>query len=257
MTGENLGMGSTVVIQSHAPTAPEIVVRATECVRAWAAGNGYDYAFKHDELFDLISADCLHAAGTRMQMAADVARLAWIQALLDDGWSRVVWIDADIHVFRPELFSVDVEDGYAFGREHWVQSDSGAKLRVYNNVHNALLVFTPAGRATLDFYAEQATRILLAAGPSVPPQLVGPKLLTALHNVVRFPLLDSVGMASPRVIRDLSEGGGTAWKMLNAAHGGALAALNLSTSLLGTTTDGVAVTDDLLRRAVETLTRSS
>lgn len=249
-------MGSTIVIQSHAPIAPEIVVRATQSVRAWAAGNGYDYAFKHDELFDLISADCLRAAGTRMQMAADIARLAWIQALLDDGWARVVWIDADIYVFRPDLLDVGVEDGYAFGREHWVQPDSGAKLRVYNNVHNAVLVFTPAGRTTLDFYAEQAVRILLAAGSSVPPQLVGPKLLTALHNVVRFPLLDSVGMASPQVIRDLAQGGGTAWKMLNAAHGGGLAALNLSTSLLGTTTDGVKLTDALLEHAVETLTRS-
>ena len=253
--GDTRAMKPTVVIQSHAADAPEIVRRASESVRAWAASNGFDYAFKGDELFELISAACREAAGTRMQMAADIARLAWIQALLDDGARRVVWLDADIFVFRPGALSVDVDEGYAFGREHWVQPGKDAKLRVFNNVHNAVLVFTPEGRTTLDFYRAEAARLLCAAGPDVPAQLVGPKLLTALHNVVRFPLLESVGMASPLVLEDLSKGGGPTWKMLDAAHGGELAALNLSTSLIGGTTDGVAVTETLLHAAVDNLPR--
>lgn len=251
------GTGRTIVIQSNAADAPAIVRRATQSVRAWATANGFDYAFKGDELFDLIAARTRACAGTRLQMAADIARLAWTQALLDDGWTRVVWLDADVYVFRPALLDVDVADGYAFGREHWVQpgaeSGKAAKLRVYNNVHNAVLVFAPEGRTTLDFYRQQAERLLREAGPDVPAQLVGPKLLTALHNVLRFPLLDSVGMASPRVLADLAAGGGTAWKMLDAAHGGQLAALNLSTSLAGTTTDGIALTPDLLEAAMNNL----
>lgn len=244
---------STIVIQSHAPSVPDVVGRATQSVRAWAAACGFDYAFRHDELFDLISAACMHAAGSRKQMAADIARLAWIRQLLDDGWQRVVWLDADALVFRPDALSVDVPDGYAFGSEHWVQPDKAGKLKVFNNVHNALLVFSLRGRVTLDFYHEQAERLLLAAGPDVPPQLVGPKLLTALNNVVRFPLIDSVGMASPRVLADLQAGSGAAWDMLNGAHNGNLAALNLSTSLLGTVTDGVAVTEALMQMAVANL----
>ena len=246
-------MTSTVVIQSHAPDAPGIAVRATESVRAWADANGFDYAFKDDGLFELISPACLEAAGARKQMAADIARLAWMQQLLDDGRDRVVWLDADIYVFDPAALSADVPDGYAFGRERWVQPDKAGRLKVFNNVHNAVLVFTPAGRTTLDFYREQAERILLDAGPGVPAQLVGPKLLTALHNVVGFPLIGSVGMASPLVVRDLAQGGGPAWDMMRTAHGNGLAALNLSTSLVGTTTDGVAVTEELLERAVEVL----
>lgn len=246
-------MAPTIVIQSHRENAPGIVVRATASVRAWANANGFDYALKHDELFDLIPPACLDAAGLRKQMAADIARLAWTQQLLDDGRDRVVWLDADIYVFDPAALSVGVPDGYAFGRERWVQPGKDGRLKVFNNVHNALLVFTPKGRATLDFYREQAERILLGAGPDVPAQLVGPKLLTALHNVVGFPLIGSVGMASPRVIDDLARGGGEAWDMIRAAHGDALAALNLSTSLLGTATDGVDVTEDLLERAVEAL----
>ncbi len=246
-------MASTLVIQSHAPDAPGIVSRATESVHAWAAARDFDYALKHDELFDLIPAACMEAAGARRQMAADIARLAWIEAELDRGCDRVVWLDADVFVFRPGAFDVDAPDGYAFGREHWVQLDKAGRLKVFNNVHNAMLVFTPRGRATLDFYREQAERLLLSAGPDVPAQLVGPKLLTALHNVVRFPLLASVGMVSPLVVRDLASGGGVAWDMLRSAHDDGLAALNLSTSLMGTATDGVEVTEALLERAVDAL----
>lgn len=246
-------MTSTIIIQSHAPNVPDIVARGTETVRALARAHGFEYAFKHDDLFDLIPEAVIDAAGPRKQMAADIARLVWIKSLLDDGWDRVIWLDADVHVFRPDRLSVETPSGFTFGREHWVQPDKTGRLKLYNNVHNAFLVFTPEGRATLDFYHEQAERILLQAGPDVPPQLVGPKLLTALNNVVGFPLNASVGMASPRVIEDLSNGGGAAWELMLAAHGDDLAAVNLSTSLLNTTTDGVEVTAALLERAVGAL----
>ena len=81
-------MASTIVIQSHRENAPGIVARATASVRAWADANGFDYALKQDELFDLILPACLDAAGPRKQMAADIARLAWTQQLLDDGRDR-------------------------------------------------------------------------------------------------------------------------------------------------------------------------
>lgn len=256
-------MSATTVIQSHAPArdqshapnVPDIVRRATETVRAWADANGFDYQFKHDDLFELISSSVIDAAGPRKQMAADIARLAWMQHLLDEGADKVVWLDADVYLFRPDQLSVDAPAGVTFGREHWVQPDKTGRLKLFNNVHNAFLVFTPAGRTTLDFYRQQAERILLQAGPDVPPQLVGPKLLTALHNVVGFPLNGGVGMASPRVIDDLAHGGGAAWELMLAAHGESLGALNLSTSLLNSTTDGIELTEALLEKAVTNLPR--
>jgi hypothetical protein len=44
----------------------------------------------------------------------------------------------------------------------------------------------------------------------MPPQFIGPKLLTALHNVCQLPVMESAGMLSPLVIKDLVQGGGEA-----------------------------------------------
>lgn len=249
-------MSGTVVIQSCAPgTRAPVLDQALSSVQAWAENAGYAYRLSHDEIFDLIPDACLKAAGSRTQMAVDVARLAWIQQLLDDGYDRVCWLDADVFVFDAARMNIDVDEGYAFGRERWVQASGKGGLRIYKNVHNALLVFTGAGRATLDFYRDGAERVLLRAGANadVPPQLVGPKMLTALHNIVDFPLLDCVGMASPLVLADLVRGGGAAWRSLVEAHGGHLAAVNLCTSMDGHRVDGVDVSAELMLDAIRNL----
>jgi hypothetical protein len=44
----------------------------------------------------------------------------------------------------------------------------------------------------------------------MPPQFIGPKLLTALHNVCQLPVMESAGMLCPLVIKDLVQGGGEA-----------------------------------------------
>lgn len=183
-------------------------------------------------------------------MVADIARLVWVQNLLTQGWQRVVWIDADVFIFRPERMNIDVPNGYAFGHEDWVQPGPNGKPRIHRNVHNALLIFTPTGRVTLDFYLQSAMGLLRQGGPDVPPQFVGPKLLKALHSIVGFPLNHAVGMASPLVLQDLANGGGAALDMLMAARGEDLAALNLCASLVGSTVDGVEVTDQLMNDAI-------
>lgn len=243
-------MTDTIIIQSHKPDPGQFEKRCVERTRAWAESAGHEYLCIEDELFDLLPDGVIEAAHGRMQMAADIARLIWIQNLLDDGWARVVWIDADVLIFRPDLMMIDVPEGYAFGHEDWVQPDRNSKPRIHRNVHNAILIFTPSGRVTLDFYLQTATSMLSRAGPNVPPQFVGPKLLSALHNVVGFPLTHAVGMASPLVLRDLASGGGRALDMLMAARGGDIAALNLCASLVGSTVDGVTVTEALMTDAM-------
>jgi hypothetical protein len=243
---------TTLVLQSHRDRPPPAVASACQRVRTWAKQNGHSYRFLDDALFDLVPPDVVAAAGTRRQMAADIARLAWIAKELDDGAERVMWLDADVFIFAPDRFDLSAPGGYAFGHETWVQPDGAGGIKAVRNVHNAVLVFTSAGRTTLDFYRDTATRMLLCAGSQVPPQFVGPKLLSALHNVVQFPLTEAVGMASPLVLRDLAAGGGPALDLLQSKQPTA-AAFNLCASLFGTTSDGVGLSSDLIARAVANL----
>lgn len=248
-------MTDTIVIQSRPPgTPPDAVHRACQSVEGWAGSYGFAYQRMGDEIFEMIPDWVLGIAGTRKQMAVDIGRLKWTQNLLDQNWAKVIWLDADALIFNPDAMIVDVPEGFAFGREHWVQPDEKASaLKVYKNVHNAFMVFTDQGRWALDFYLESALRILKAAGPDTPPQLVGPKLLTALNNVVQFPLIDCVGMASPLVLADVAHGGGDAWDALRDAYNNEIAGLNLCTSLIGTTIDGVDIDHALLSNVVDKL----
>ena len=246
-------MTDTIVIQSHKPTPGTFVEKAVQSVMTWAKQSGHAYEHLDDALFDFVPEWCIEAAHGRMQMVADIARLIWIQNLLDDGWHRVVWLDADVYIYRPDAMNIDVPEGYAFSHEDWVQPGPNGHPRIHRNVHNACLIFTPAGRVTLDFYLQSALSLFCRGGSDVPPQFVGPKLLTALHNTVVFPLNHTVGMASPLVLQDLSNGGGPAWNLLNKERGNTLAALNMCTSLLGSTVDGVTITESMMIDAIEYL----
>ena len=63
------------------------------------------------------------------------------------------------------------------------------------------------------------------------PQFIGPKLLTALHNIIQCPVMETAGMLSPLVMRDLIEGQGTALNLFRQQSPSALAGANLSSSL--------------------------
>jgi hypothetical protein len=65
----------------------------------------------------------------------------------------------------------------------------------------------------------------------MPPQFIGPKLLTALHNIAFCPVMESAGMLSPAVIRDLLAGEGKALDLFYQKSPVALAGANLSSSL--------------------------
>jgi hypothetical protein len=165
---------------------------------------------------------------------ADLARLLWLREVLDSGYDRAVWCDADLLVFDD---FVPAESGDHFGRECWVQQ-YGGKLRCYRKIHNAWMQFE-SGSATLAFYIDRAQALLERAESPVVPQFIGPKLLTAWHNIAAFAVEERVGMLSPLAMRELLSGGDRALQMLRDGHGDALCALNLSASYENREADGV------------------
>ncbi|MFC1749951.1 hypothetical protein ACFL2V_14215 [Pseudomonadota bacterium] len=222
-------MNNTLVIQSHRSPLPFVwIEHCMASVRHWCEANHYEYRFMGDELFDCVAEPLLRKTEHQRVIATDIARLLVIRDALDQGYQRVVWFDADFLIFSPSTFVLS-NAPYLLGRETWVQFDKNNKLKVYKKVHNAFLLFQQ-GNSFLDFYIETATRLLTQNTGTVPPQFIGPKLLTALHNVASLPVMESAGMLSPLVIKDIVMGKGDALSLFIKHSPCAIAAANLCTS---------------------------
>ena len=190
--------------------------------------NDYEYLFLGDELFDCLPAGLLDKTRHQKVVASDLARLFVLKNSLNRGYETVIWLDADFLIFNPAAFTVP-DQPYAVGREVWVQKDRHGKLKVFKKVHNAFLMFRQ-GNSFLEFYSETAERLLLLNQATMPPQIIGPKLLTALHNIAILPVMESAGMLSPAVIKDVLSGQGLALDLFNSHSPEPLVAANLCAS---------------------------
>lgn len=223
-------MPDTLVIQSHRQPLPYAWLQAClDSVADWSRCWGYEYCFIDDSLFDFIRVNLRDLTRHQPVIATDLARLYWIQQCLAEGYARVIWCDADFLVFDPESLQ-PLDEDFALGREVWVQHDKHDQLRIYKKVHNAFLMFCQ-GNNFLDFYISTAVRLLQLNRGGMPPQFLGPKLLTALHNVAQFPVQENAGMLSPLVMRDLLQGEGAALDLFRQSSAVPLAGANLSASL--------------------------
>lgn len=216
------------ILQSHNPNAVTPWIQAClQSVRNWAADQGYDYQFIGDELLAALPDDLKRKTASQPVVSSDLGRLIWLQQRLDEGAETAVWLDADTWIFNPAEFHLPAANA-AVGRECWIQAD-GRRWRCYRKVHNAALMFR-TDNSLLPFYRETAERLLRAhAGTRVVPQLIGPKLLTALHSACQLPVWEQAGVFSPAVIADLMRGGGAALQLL-LKRGAPPAAANLCQS---------------------------
>lgn len=197
-------------------------------MRNWAEYNNYGYLFIGDELFASLPVNVRERISGQKVVASDLARLHVLSDYLGEGYDRVVWMDADFLVFDTEGLQL-TDQPYAVGREVWVQVDHRGKLKAYKKVHNAFLMFSQEN-AFLDFYIDTATRLLMHSQGAVSPQFIGPKLLTAIHNVARLPVLESAGMLSPLVIEDILNGQGEALDLFKRKSDSPVSAANLCIS---------------------------
>jgi len=235
-----------------APAGPPAWIETClKSVRDWAESQGLDYRLYGDEAFSCLPPGLIAKCGGRLQMVADLARLTVARRLLEqEGWDRAVYADADFLVWNPEAFSLDqmpCDRGAALGQEFWVTRE-GPRLKLHRNVHNAFMIFERGG-SVLPFYEETARHLLARLEGGVPPQFLGPKLLSALQGPAAFSLLPQAGALSPDVIADLlGESDGRALKRMEEALPRALGGANLCASLAG---------EERAGRIVERLARHS
>ena len=239
----------TVVLQSQRPDRLEgWQGRCCASVRAWAQGHGHNYHFLGDELFDLVAKPLREKFCEQPVVLSDYARLLWLREHLDAGAATVVWCDADILIFHTFTLG-DYRE--AFGRENWLQMHE-RKRRRYRKIHNAWLQFR-ADSPVLDFYIDRARHLLEATTTPVVPQFIGPKVLTAWHNIAPFTVEERVGVMSPLALHGLLDGDLRTLGALKAGHAGEICALNLCASSENLVFDDWHVTSSHLDQAVDLL----
>jgi hypothetical protein len=227
----------TLVVQSHNETAARQGWLATclDTVKQWSQRLGFDYAYIGDEALALAPAWYREKAGLKTPVIMDYARLVLMRDALEEGYERAIWFDADTLVFAPDRLTLDDHARHLFGIERWIEPDPRTRrLRVRTNVHNAALMFT-RGDPVLPFLLHATESVVRRADPGrIAPQMVGPKLASALHNIAGFTLWPAAGAFSPPLLRDIAVGSGAALDLLKS-RGQEPAAANLCLSLASET----------------------
>lgn len=253
-----IGTMKTVVHQSYrTENVPGWIGKCLESAQNWAAAKGFDYHFMGDEFFDLLPAEFRARTEGRLPIQSDLARLITARNLLAKGYQRTIWIDADVLIFDSDNFDIAVVEGFSFCREIWVQPDAKGTIKAFRNVHNALAVFV-TGNSFLEFYIDACQRIITRfdTDKRLVNQIVGPKLLSSLHNTMGYPVIDSVGMLSPLVLRDIDSGGGPALDLLVNEMPTSIRAANLCSSLANGISDDVELSHSMMERIVTSLLAS-
>ena len=223
-------MTPITILQSAADARPDWVSRCMRSVADWSQQQGYDYHCLGDELFDWVVPEFRDKLYGRTPILADLARLRWIESELAVHGGLVVWIDADSVVIDPTWRIPDSTHTF-FGEECWVQPTAECARRAYQFPHNAFMGFTAAS-PVLGFLVYLSYSIIERADVAhIAPQMVGPKLLKALHNLAQFTLVPEAGAVSPDLLAEWVGDAGPATACYEQAARRLLALVNLCSSL--------------------------
>ena len=228
----------TLVYQSfRTQNVPQWIEACLSSVKQWAHAHQFEYCFLGDEIFDLLPNWFRDKVAFRMPILSDLARLLYARKALHT-YQRVIWLDADVLIFAPEAFNLP-QTSYAFGYERWVQPHKkGVKhgWKVYKNVCNAFCMFE-RHNPFLDFYIHACEQNIARVNHQfIAPQMIGPKFLSAIHNVFQLPVTQQLGSASPYLLSDLAydqQSSTSSYHAMRLHLKEACVALNLCHSLLG------------------------
>ena len=178
-----------------------------ETVPQWAMKQGYEYRFFDDSFFDRVPDWFKKRVRQLILPMSDLARLIVARELLDSGFDRVIWVDADVVIFDLERFNVDVNGNSALCRELWLGETNDGAMQIYPRVNNAVAMFTRESKL-LDFYIEAGQEFIRNKPGRIDRADLGTVFLSRLHTLAHFSLLSNVCMISPWFLTDIANGPG-------------------------------------------------
>jgi len=245
----------TVVYQSYRThDVPTWITRCLQTVRDWTAAQGFEYRFLDDRLFTYAPAWYRQKVANHILLVSDLARLLVARELLAQDCERAIWIDADVLIFNPERFVIDVTQDFAFCHEVWVARQPDGSLLGSNNVNNAVSVFV-RGSTFLDFYID-ACQTIVRAQPTVGKLDVGTRFLTGLKQVLPFTLLTNVALLNPVLLQHVTQAPKNPLRAYRQAFGHPFQAANLCSSFRNSSAQGIQVNDRLFDTAIDVLVQT-
>lgn len=245
----------TIVLQSYRKSdVPAWMTACMASVRRWAQSRGWAYEFMDDAFFALAPAWARERCTGNPYAVTDICRLVWQKQMLDQGWERAVWADADVLVFAPDTLDIPIGRGHGFARELFLQVAADGRAVPIHGVNNALMAFE-RGDHMLAAYLEACYARLRALAPGpVPRTALGPAILAELATQHDLRLIEGVGLFTLAMMQDLAGGGGTHAREYLRLSATAPAAANLCHFLRNATrTTDRPQFDAIYNRAVELL----
>lgn len=235
-------VNDVLVLQSYKPRPWPVWREAcADSVATWAAAQGYAYRLLGEELFDLIPDAVRHRCAGVLLPLTDLGRLFWMRDLLNGGWSRVIWLDADILIFDPS-FQIN---GEGVGREVWITRGLKEGFRAVETVNNCGLSFQ-MGSADLGRCLDASVAAAMAFRSPPHPRRLGPDLFRTLHREKAFPIIDGLAMLSPLMLAGIAQDDPAPLRGHQAVWCGPIHAANLCGSMIADEDLALRVTNRLV-----------
>lgn len=220
----------TAVLQSfRTRDVPNWISTCMDSVDAWANSEDWDYFRLDDAFLRLPEQWILEKCGTNIYAVTDVARLIWLDEVLNQGYERVVWADADMLVISPTLLTEQIRrhQGHGFAREVFLPIENTQVHAPRMGINNSLMFFE-RGDLTLKAYLNECRSFLLSFNEqSLPRTSLGPTLLTNYQRGARFNLIDGVGLLTPAIMLPLGRGDDSSFDAYERSMGSPIVAANL------------------------------
>ena len=175
-----------------------------------------------------IAAWARQRCGDNIYAVTDICRLQWMHNLLTETYERVLWVDADVLIFAPDVLAIDTQSGHAFAHELFLCMDNSPNgFTPQEGINNAFMVFERKGLAVLEQYqAASLARVRDAEPGPIPRTALLPLNLDAMH-ASRFEALPGIGLFTLGLMQEIASGGGRLTRAYHKLTPAPLGAANL------------------------------
>ena len=222
---------TTLVFQSFRRDAvPKRIHWCIQSVRGWCESNGFMYRFLGDELLDVVPDWVRSKCADSILPVTDLGRILWAKRFLDEGYGRVIWIDADVLVFAPHLFSIPSGADFFLCRETWVDLKK-LDEQYGHRINNSISVYN-SGSTFLRSYISLCFEIARTKD-RIGSLDLGTMLFGGNSSEIDIPLLRNVGCFCGNTLLEIAKAAPGRWiDTYIQAHGAPIYAANLCNSFV-------------------------